>query len=366
MTFPQRIKKIQAGLRRKKIDGLLVTEPHNRRYLSGYTPADHNIGESSGVLLIPARKSPLLLTDSRFQIQAEREVTPVEVMLYPKGLLPLLKELLPDLGIAKLAFESNYTLHSVAGKMQAMAEKLNILLYPVTDLVEKMRLIKDEEEIEKLQSSVLLNEQVFQEIYQTISPGQTEVDIALALESTMRRKGAEAPSFETIVATGKRSALPHAVPGLVAIKENQPLMIDMGLILDGYCSDMTRCFVPGTADKQYLKIHRLVRKAQLAATDTIRAGISAAAVDKAARTVIADAGYGDFFGHALGHGVGLGVHEEPRLSSRNRKHLKAGMIVTVEPGIYLPEWGGVRLENMVVVRENGCEVLNKDTTWLDI
>ncbi|MCF8055547.1 MAG: Xaa-Pro peptidase family protein [Desulfocapsa sp.] len=366
MTFPQRIKKIQARLRKKKIDGLLVTDPHNRRYLSGYTPADHDISESSGVLLIPARKAPILLTDSRFQTQAEQEVAPVEVILYPKGLSALLKELLPDLGIVRLAFESHYTLHSVAGKMQAMAEKLGITLLPVTGLVEEMRLIKDEEEIKKLRSSVHLNEQVFQEIYQTITPGQTEIDVALALESTMRRKGAESPSFETIVATGKRSALPHAVPGLVAIKKNQPLMIDMGLILDGYCSDMTRSFVPGVTDKQYLKIHRLVRKAQLAATDTIRAGISAASVDKAARTVIGDAGYADFFGHALGHGVGLAVHEEPRLSSRNRKHLKAGMIITVEPGVYLPEWGGVRLENMVVVRENGCEVLNQDTTWLDI
>jgi Xaa-Pro aminopeptidase len=366
MSSPQRIKKIQAGLRRKKIDALLVTQPHNRRYLSGYTPADHDIGESSGALLIPARNAPLLLTDFRFKIQAEQEVDPVEVMLYPKGLLALLKELLPDLGIASLAFESHYTLHSVAEKMQSMAEKLAIKLLPVDGIVEKMRLIKDEEEIQKLRSSVQLNEQVFQEIYANITPGQTEIDIALALESAMRRKGAESPSFETIVATAERSALPHAVPGPVAIKENQSLMIDMGLILDGYCSDMTRSFVPGTADKQYLKIHRLVRKAQLAATNTIRAGISAAAVDKVARTVIADGGYGDFFGHALGHGVGIAVHEEPRLSSRNRKYLKAGMIVTVEPGIYLPEWGGVRLENMVVVLENGCEVLNKDTTWLDI
>jgi Xaa-Pro aminopeptidase len=366
MNFQQRIKKIQAGLRRKRIDALLVTQPHNRRYLCGYTPADHDIGESSGALLIPAGNDPLLLTDFRFQIQAEQEVAPVKVVLYPKGLLPLLQALLPYLGITSLAFESHYTLHSVAEKMQAMSDKLDITLLPVDGLVEKMRLIKDEEEIEKLRSSVQLNEQVFQEIYATITPGQTEIDIALALESTMRRKGAESPSFETIVATGKRSALPHAVPGPVAIQKNQPLMIDMGLILDGYCSDMTRSFVPGTADKQYLKIHRLVRKAQLAATDAIRAGISAAAVDKVARTVIADAGYGDFFGHALGHGVGIAVHEEPRLSSRNRKHLKAGMIVTVEPGIYLPEWGGVRLENMVVVRENGCEVLNQDTTWLDI
>lgn len=366
MNNTKRIKKIQAGLRRKKIDAILITQPHNRRYLSGYTAADHDIGESSGALLIPARKAPLLLTDFRFLIQAEREVKGMQVELYPKGMHALLKELLPDLGITSLAFESHYTLHSVAEKLQTICKKLSISLRPNNGMVEKMRLIKDQKEIDKLRRSVHLNEQVFQTIYKTIYPGQTEIDIALALESTMRRKGAESPSFESIVATGARSALPHAVPGPVKIVKNKPLMIDMGLILDGYCSDMTRTFALGKPCKQYRQIHRLVRKAQLAGIKKIRAGVSAAAVDKAARDIITDAGYGKHFGHALGHGVGLAVHEEPRLSSRSRKRLKAGMVVTVEPGIYLPGWGGVRLENMVVVGEDGCEVLNQDTTWLDI
>ncbi len=365
MNCGQRIEKIQASLRRRKIDALLVSQPHNRRYLSGYTPADHDIGESSGVLLIPARKAPVLLTDFRFQIQAEREVEGMAVILYTKGLLPLLKTLLPELGVKTLGFESHYMLHSVFEKTKDVLAAMDIKLQPFSSLIEEMRLIKSEEEIDKLRHSVLLNEAVFAEVYRNIEPGQTEIDIALALESTMRRKGAESPSFETIVATGKRSALPHAVPGDVKIKKNKALMIDMGLILDGYCSDMTRTFVPRKASKKFLKIHRLVRKAQLAATEAIRDGISAAAIDKIARSIIADAGYGKNFGHALGHGVGLAVHESPGLSSRNRKHLKAGMIVTVEPGIYLPDWGGIRLENMVVVREEGCEVLNQNTTWLD-
>jgi len=360
-----RIQKIQAKIRRKKLDALLVTQPHNRRYLSGYSAMDHDIGESSGVLLIPARTAPILLTDFRFQIQAEQEVDGMEVLLYPKGLLALLSKLLPDIGITSLAFESHYTLHSVAEKMAAVLAKQNISLYPLSGLVEEMRLIKDEDEIDLLRRSVHLNEEVFEEVFATIEPGQTEIDIALALESTMRRKGAEAPSFDSIVATGARSALPHAVPGDVPILKDQSLMIDMGLILDGYCSDMTRTFVAGKADEKYLKIHRIVRQAQVAATAAIRDGIAASAVDKIARDIIKDAGYDKYFGHALGHGVGLAVHENPRLSSRNRKHLKAGMIVTVEPGIYLPDWGGVRLENMVVVREDGCELLNKNTTWLD-
>ncbi len=366
MIHPQRIQKIQARLRRKKIDGLLVSQPNNRRYLSGYSATDHDISESSGVLLIPARQLPILLTDFRYQIQAQKEVGAMQVLLYPKGLFALLKELLPDLNIASLAFESHYTLHSTADKMQHMADSIGVSLTHVDDMVETMRLIKDEEEISKLRASVLLNEKVFQQVYKTIGAGQTEIDIALAIEATMRRLGAEAPSFETIVATAERSALPHAVPGDVSIKKNTSLMIDMGLILDGYCSDMTRNFVVGKADKKYLTIHRIVRKAQLAAIAQIRPGVSATAVDKTARNIISDAGYGDYFGHALGHGVGLAVHEEPRLSSRNRKHLREGMIITVEPGIYLPDWGGVRLENMVVVRQDGYEVLNQDTTWLDI
>jgi len=366
MSFSKRIEKIQARLRRKRIDAILITHPHNRRYLSGYSAPDHDIGESSGALLIPARRTALLFTDFRFKIQAQNEVNGMEVMLYTKGLLPLLQQLLPDLEIKNLAFESHYTLHSVAVKMQTMTEKLSITLTPTNGLVEEMRVIKDETEINAVRRSVLLNEEVFQEVYATITPGQTEIDVALSLEATMRKKGAESPSFDTITATGKRSALPHAVPGLVKIKKNKPLMIDMGLILDGYCSDMTRTFVPKKASKKYLKIHRLVRKAQLAATKAIRAGVSAAAIDKIARDIITDGGYGKYFGHALGHGVGLAVHEEPRISSRNRKYLRAGMIITVEPGIYLPDWGGVRLENMVVVQENGCEVFNQDTTWLDI
>ncbi len=366
MNYSERIKKIQKKLRRKKIDAILITQPHNRRYLSGYSASDHDIGESSGALLIPARRKPILLTDFRFQILAQQETKGMEILLYPRGILPLLKKLLPDLDITSLAFESHYTLHSVAKTLKRMCRKLSISLHPTSDIVEKMRQVKDKKEIEIIRRSVLLNEKVFKKIHKTIYPGHTEIDIALALETTMRRRGAEGPSFETIVATGARSALPHAVAGSVKIIKNKALMIDMGLILDGYCSDMTRTFVVGSASKKYLKIHRLVRKAQLAAIKKIRAGVSAASVDKTARDIIVNGGYGKHFGHALGHGVGLAVHESPRLAMRNRKILKAGMVVTVEPGIYLPDWGGVRLENMVVVRENDCEVLNRDTTWLDI
>lgn len=366
MPYSQRIQKLQKKLRYKKLDAILISQPENRRFLSGYSAPDHGIAESSGALLIPARGSGYLMTDFRFKLQAKNEVDDFHIELYPRGLLTLLKTLLPKLGIQRLAFESDYMLHSTAAKLQALAQDLDITLTPITQFVETMRVVKDEQELEKIRASVALNEEVFQEVFATISTGQTEIDIALAIAQTMRRKGAEGESFSSIVATGHRSALPHAVPGKVEIEENKVLMIDMGLVLDGYCSDMTRTFCFKKPDNRYLEIHRLVRKAQLAGIAAVKAGVTGREVDKAARDVINDAGMGHYFGHALGHGVGLAVHEEPRLSFKSRKKLKAGMVVTVEPGIYIPDWGGVRLENMVVVQDDGCENLNSDTTWLDI
>jgi Xaa-Pro aminopeptidase len=366
MEYQQRIKKVQRTLIRHKLDAILIAQPANRRYLCGYSAPDHGIGESAGMLLVPAQGQVHLLTDFRFQLQAEAEAPATAVSLYPKGLLALLQTLLPNLGIKTLGFESDYTLHSFAGSLEKKCEEIGVTTHPLTGFIEALRIVKEDAELDLIRASVQLNEAVFQEIYSQINPEQTELDLAIAIETCMRRRGAECPSFETIVATGSRSSLPHAVPGPVRLLENQPLMIDMGLVRDGYCSDMTRTFPFGKADARYLEIHRLVRKAQLAGIKAIRAGVTGRAVDRAARQVIADAGYGQYFGHALGHGVGIAVHEDPRLSSRNGRRLKAGMVVTVEPGIYIPGWGGVRLENMVVVNEDGCEVLNSDTTWLDI
>lgn len=362
----ERLGKLQASLRRRKLDAVLITEPGNRRYLSGYTATDHGIQESSGVLLIPAAGTPYLLTDSRFVLQAAEQAREFTVELYTKGLLPLLKQLLTGHGLRRLGFESHYSLHSTVAKMEKMAASADVELVATTDLVERMRVIKSADEIALLKKSVLLNERVFQLVYSTIEPGMTEIEIALALELTMRELGAEGASFETIVAFGTNAAKPHAVPTDQVLKSGDIVLVDMGLVLQGYCSDMTRTFVAGKPGKTYLERLRVVRKAQLAGIAAIRAGAVCREVDQAARTVIANAGYGDFFGHGLGHGVGLAVHEEPRLGPRSRKKLRAGMIVTIEPGIYLPEWGGIRLENMAVVRENGCEVLNEDMTGLDL
>ena len=361
-----RIIRLQSGLRRRHIDGLLVSQPDNRRYLSGYTAPDHGIQESSGLLLIPAKGRPYLLTDARFTLQAEAEAPLFLVELYSRGLLPLLERLIDRLGLQSLAFESDYLLHSTFQRLAGMANKRGLTLVPQLGLIEAMREVKSADELELLRASTRLNETVFQSVYATIEPGMTEREIALALELTMREMGAEGPSFPTIVAFGTNAARPHAVPTDRELQAGDLVLIDMGLIHRGYCSDMTRTFVAGRPDRTYIDRHRVVRAAMQAGIGAIRAGVTGAEVDRVARQVIADAGYGDHFGHSLGHGVGLAVHEAPRLSRTNRKKLRAGMVVTVEPGIYLPDWGGIRLENMVVVGEHGPEVLNRDTTGLDL
>ncbi len=358
--------KIKAAIRRKGADALLVTQPENRRYLSGYTATDLSIAESSGVLLIPWRGTPLLFTDSRYQLQAEKEATGFEFVHVRGSLLGALKPILSRLGLRRLIFESHYLLHGTAIKLMDLGQKQGVEMIPASGMIEKLRTRKSREEIQKIQQSVLLNESVFQEVFANLKPGQTEREVALAIESTMMQRGAEAVAFPTIVAAGPNAALPHAVPTDRVINEGETIIIDMGLKLDGYCSDMTRTVVLGKPDKSTVKIIRLVRRAQHDALKTIKAGILARDVDRAARKVIAGAGYGKNFGHGLGHGVGLAVHESPSLNRTRRNKLQPGMVVTVEPGIYLPGWGGVRLENMVVVEEKGCTVLNRDTTFLDL
>ena len=360
------LENIKAAIRRRRADAFLVTQPENRRYLSGYKASDLAINESAGVLLIPGQGVPSLLTDSRYLLEAENEAVGFDVILVRGSMLSTLENLLRRLKIRRLIFESNYVLHATALKLAATGEKCSTEIIPATGMVEKLRSVKTREEIAKIRQAVHLNEIVFQEVFATLAPGKTERQIALAIESTMRQKGAEEPAFPTIVASGPNGALPHAVPTDRCIKEGEPVIIDMGLKLDGYCADMTRTVILGSPGKKALEVIRLVRKAQQEALKTLRAGITARDADRAARKIITAAGYGKYFGHGLGHGVGLAVHEAPSLNKMRRNKLQQGMVVTIEPGIYLPGWGGVRLENMAVVEKKGCMLLNQDNTFLDI
>lgn len=366
LTALNTIPRLQRLLKRHGLSALLVSQPENRRFLSGFTAVDHSFTESSGFLLIPAKGTPLLLTDFRYQLQAEREAAGFDVLIYRRGLLPLLQSLFSKLSISSLGFEANYFLHSKYLLLTKFAATHSLRLQPFDNQIERLRLSKNAQELVAIKRSLSLNESVFQKIYPTIRPGQSEVEVALALECAMRQQGAERPSFDTIVASGPNGALPHALPTHRPICLGEPIIIDMGLILDGYCSDMTRTIVLGTPDFRTISLFRLVRQAQLAGLSALRPGISCRDVDRAGRAVIDRAGYGANFGHSLGHGVGLAVHEAPSLNSRNRKLLRPGMVITIEPGIYIPEWGGIRLENMAAITVNGFELLNHDTTFLDL
>lgn len=361
----EQLNKIKLSLRRRSLDAVLITQPENRRYLSGFTARDHSISESSGVLLILADDRPYLLTDSRYQSQAEDEADKFKVKLYPRGLFVLLAKLLTSLKVKRLGFESHYFLHATSLTLKKLTDKKGIELLPVTGLVEKLRVRKTDGELQKIKKAVHLNEEVFREVYKEIDRGQTEREVAWKIERVMQLKGADRLSFETIVASGPNGALPHAVPTDRVLQTGEPIVIDMGLTLDGYCSDMTRTIVLGRADQRTAGLFKLVRKAQLIGIKSLKSGMTGQEVDRLARNVIIQAGLGDLFCHGLGHGVGLAVHEEPALNWRNRKQLQAGMVVTIEPGIYIPGWGGIRLENMAVVLESGCEVINQDTTFLD-
>jgi Xaa-Pro aminopeptidase len=365
MDYQKRRRLLKEKLRRKNIDVLLVAQPENRRYLSGYQAADHSAQESSGVLLIPARGRSVLLTDFRYQVQAEQQ-SDLPVTLYRRGLLQLLQTLLGEYNTRTLGFESDYTLYSTSVKLAALAKRLHLNLTPCDNLVESMRIVKEAAELAVIRESVALNEQIFTDLFSSLSPEMSERQVARTIENMAFESGCDGISFAPIVAAGPSGAMPHAHPSASPIGRGRPITIDMGVRLNGYCSDMTRNFVLGDPDDTYLAVHRLVRKAQIAGIKAIREGVSVGQVDRAAREVIAKGGYGKYFGHALGHGVGLAVHEDPRLSGRSRRKLRRDMVVTVEPGIYLPGWGGVRLENMVIVREDHGEVINRDQTWLDI
>ena len=353
------LSRIKMSLSRRGIDALLLTSQYNRFYLSGFSAKDMGIEESAGALLI-LPKEHYLLTDGRFVAQAKDECPDWPVVVYKKGLAHGLKPILSDMSIKTLAYEpkfiSCYLLNSIKKTLP------NLTIIPLSDVVEKLRQVKSPKEIELIKKAVEAAEKVLDTVWRSLKPGQSEKEIAFKILKGLYEE-AEGPSFPPIVASGPNSALPHAEPTDRKIKEGEPIIIDMGAIYKGYCSDMTRTFFLGKGPNDYFAhIYKIVALAKEKAQSKIKAGMVAKEADSIARNVIKKAGYGKEFVHALGHGVGLAVHEPPSLSFRNRKKLKAGNVVTVEPGIYIQGKGGVRLEDMVLVEENGSTVLNS-SNW---
>ncbi len=359
LLYPQRIGRLRATIQALGLDAFQVAIEANRRYLSGYRAEDGQFDETAGMLIITSRQM-FLATDSRYELQARNEAAGFEVVCYRNGLSEELSGRFADLGCRRVGFES--TRMSVRQHLELSSQirqsGKDIELVPLEAIVEDQRACKDAQEIAATRRAVACAESAFKKLRTAIGPGMTEAEIARMLEDLMRADGAEGPSFPIIVAAGPNSALPHAVPGRRRLQPQEPLLLDWGARVDGYCSDISRTLFCGTPDTKFRECYRTVRKAQLAAIDAIRAGRSGRDVDAVARGIIRDAGFEGRFGHSLGHGTGLFIHEAPRLSPRSEDVLKADMLVTVEPGIYLPGWGGIRLENQVWVKEDRAEVLN--------
>ena len=355
-----RIDRVRKLLIDREIDTLLVLVDANRRYLSGFTPDDMQIEESSGALLITADRL-ILATDGRYDIQARQEAPLFEVVVYREGLAKELPGLMQALKTVRLGFESTHVSFSQYRKFKEALTKAKskVELVPTEDFAEQLRLVKTQDEIDRTGAAVMLAEQVFLQVIITMSPGMTEKEVAWAMEKGMREAGAEQLAFPVIIASGPNSALPHAVPGDRAIKSGEPVLFDWGARLNGYCSDISRTIVLGQPDETFLKVHQTVLEAQQRAIEAIKAGANTKSIDALARKHIEDQGFQGKFNHSLGHGTGLVVHEGPRLGPVKDSILQSGMIVTVEPGIYLPGWGGVRIENQVVVESNGSRVLNR-------
>ncbi len=338
---------LRQKLARMPQDTLWIIQPENRRYLSGFKAKDGQLNESSGSLLI-TRKIALLFTDSRYAVEAEREAADFRVIALEKGLLESLPGVLSDHHTSCLGFEET---HLTLESYQKLKKALKGLVSPprlraVKGLVETMREVKDREEIETMERCSQIMTEILGETISRLRAGRTERDIAWEMEGMVRESGAEGPAFPFIVASGPNSALPHAVPTERKIREREPITFDVGMSVNGYCCDMTRTIFLGGPTPRFKKIYRTVRQAQVLALGRIRPGVESTFVDAGAREFIRDAGFGDYFGHSLGHGVGLATHERPRLGPDKPVLLKEGMVVTVEPGIYIPGKGGVRLEHM--------------------
>jgi Xaa-Pro aminopeptidase len=346
-----RLARLRKAMAENNLDGVLITQPENRRYLSGFTG-------SAGVLIItPERQA--IATDFRYYRQVQGQCPGWELLQVGYDFEGRMLDVLRSLGLGgrSVGFEAgNVSVDQLHRWERAL--KGHLQLVNTTRLVEDMRMAKDESELNAIRRAVALADEALAHIYDWMQPGMTERHVAWELESFMRTRDAAGVAFEIIVASGPNGALPHLRPTDRVIQAGEPVVMDLGCVVDGYCSDVTRSVCLGEPeDDQYLEVWELVLRAQERVEAGVQAGITGVDGDKLAREVIAEAGYGDYFGHGLGHGVGLAIHEDPRFSLAYSDKIPPGAVLTIEPGIYLPDWGGVRIEDMVVVREGTVEVL---------
>lgn len=347
-----RRQKLRQKMHEQDLDYFLVQSPANRYYLSGFELFDPQCNESSGYLII-SRDKTILMTDPRY-VEAGKEYIPAEdIFVYSRNKYEQINVFLKKNGISILGFEPQWMNYEFYHSLQKEFE-----LVPAKGLVEDLRFIKDNLEIELLRASCRLNHKVFNLLEDIIEPGLTERELAWEAEKLFRGNGASGLSFSTIVASGCRAALPHAIPQKIPVANESPLLVDMGCRLEDYCSDQTRtCWVGNSPSDIFIKTKELVIDAQKNAINKITPGMPIKDAYNLVRSFFEKHGVADHFTHALGHGIGLETHEPPSLGPNTPGYFKPGMVISVEPGLYYPQWGGVRWEYMVLVTEDGAEIL---------
>jgi Xaa-Pro aminopeptidase len=351
---PERLAALVSDLARLHLDGILLTGLPNIRYLTGFAG-------TSALAFVTGRGEVLFISDFRYQTQAAEEVGDfARVLIEPQSLWTgLWRELAQMSHVQVAGFESGHVLHRDFQRLLEAGARWT--WRPTTDVVERLRERKSPEEVALIRAAAGVAERALERTLAQVKPGLTEFAVAGALEHALREEGSEGFPFETIVASGPRSALPHARAGDRALERGDFLLIDFGAVVGGYCSDITRTVVLGRADARQREVHDVVREANAAACLGVRAGMRGRDADAVARDYIDGRGFSEAFGHSLGHGVGLEVHEAPRLARGAETALPEGAVVTIEPGVYLPGWGGVRIEDDVHLAAGGAELLTHFT-----
>ncbi len=353
MKINNRLQKLRQSLTEKEIDAILISQPENRFYLSGFDG-------SAGYLLITSQDT-ILATDFRYIEQAKAQAPDYKIFQITNAMAKWLPELLTGLNSRKLGFEAKHITFAMYRKLFDILAKIKsqLKLVPTDGLVESLRVIKEPEEIELICKAVEITDSVFEHIEDLAHIGMSEKELAWEIEKFLREQGSQSIPFDVIVAAGPNSAFPHAQPSMRKINSGEPVVIDIGAKVSGYCSDLTRTICLGAPEDTFKKVYDTVLGAQLAAIAMIKEGMTGEEADNLARTVIEQTGYGEAFGHSLGHGVGLTVHEQPRLGPNSAEILTSSMVFSIEPGIYLTDWGGVRIEDLAIIENGKIRVISK-------
>ncbi|MGD8191561.1 M24 family metallopeptidase [Brevibacillus ginsengisoli] len=350
----QRIENLRKQLAELGADAIMTENQPNRRYISGFTG-------SSGWAIV-SKNQAVLLTDFRYIDQATEQAPEFEIINTNRAQLPAIAQALKDLGVKKLAFEKHLITYNTYEEWAKNFE--GVELVATSGVIEQLREIKDESELQLIKEATRIADATFEHILSYIKPGVSELDVATEMEFHMRKLGASSSSFDIIVASGKRGALPHGVASEKVIQAGEMVTLDFGALYKGYVSDITRTVAVGEPDPKMKEIYDIVLRAQLNGVEKLKPGMTGKEADDLTRDIIRDAGYAEAYGHSTGHSIGLLVHEAPNLSSASTAILKPGNVVTVEPGIYISDLGGVRIEDDVLITETGCEILTKSTKEL--